>query len=177
MTTSVAPAPDVMNFGEPPKQIQFAVGGDLFECPSSLPVLTLIDVAESADSIDTTAVTEMRPLFKRLFGMLLVPESAQRFLIRMGDRTCRQCGFADAKFDALVCSECDTPLPAAPADPIGISVVQNVIPWVMEQYGLRPTEPSGDSSDGQPSPPSGPNSTGNAQPAASTSEPSPSTAS
>jgi hypothetical protein len=174
MTTSVAPAPDVMNFGEPPKQIQFAVGDDLFECPSSLPILTLIDVAESADSIENTRIADMRPLFKRLFGMLLVPESAQRFMTRMGDRTCRQCGFTDAKFDMISCPECDTPLAPPPADPIGIGVVNRVIPWVMEQYGLRPTEPSGDSSDGQPSPPSGPNSTENAQLAASTFEPSPS---
>lgn len=32
--------------------------------------------------------------------------------------------------------------------PIGVRTIQQLIPWLMEQYGLRPTQESSESSDG-----------------------------
>jgi hypothetical protein len=34
------------------------------------------------------------------------------------------------------------------ANPIGMRAITEVIPWLMEVYGLRPTQPSDESSDG-----------------------------
>jgi hypothetical protein len=33
-------------------------------------------------------------------------------------------------------------------DPVGVSTLQALVPWLMEQYGLRPTQESSESSDG-----------------------------
>lgn len=32
--------------------------------------------------------------------------------------------------------------------PIGVKTIQQLVPWMMEQYGLRPTQESSESSDG-----------------------------
>ena len=44
-------------------------------------------------------------------------------------------------------------------NPIGLEQAGSVIEWLLEHYGMRPTEPSSDSSTGPVSPASGTNST------------------
>jgi hypothetical protein len=43
--------------------------------------------------------------------------------------------------------------------PLGLTTFNRLLPWMFEQFGLRPTEPSPESADGSPSPDGGMNST------------------
>lgn len=141
MTTATLDA-GIMDFTEERREIRFRVGEDVFDCLPDLPVLALIDFATQQDKIAEAEISpEMKQMFIDLFRIVLTEESAGRFIARMEDR----------------------------ANPIGMKVLNRLMPWIMEQYGMRPTEPSGSSSPGQLTPGSGQNSTVNQPPAASTS--------
>lgn len=56
--------------------------------------------------------------------------------------------------------------------PVDLDQMAEIGLWLMDEYGLRPTQPPSDSSDGSPSPESGTSSTENTQPEESTSQPS-----
>ena len=144
MTTIQVPTEDeVADFSRPVRRIAFRIAPDTFDCVVDLPVMNLIDFAEMADKItDTPLSQELKDLFEAMFQLILTDESAQLFLARLHDKQ----------------------------NPIGMEPVQQLVPWVMEKYGMRPTEPSDSSSDGQPSPGPGLNSTANVAPTVSTSE-------
>jgi hypothetical protein len=151
MTSITVPVDDeVADFSRPVRRIRFRMEGDIFEAASALPVLTILDFAEAADQIgDQAEISEARALFQRMFQMVLVPESAERFIARLEDA----------------------------GNPIDLDQVMKAVDYVMEKYGMRPPQPSGSSSDGSATQPSGPNSTANAQPTAPTSDALPSTGS
>jgi hypothetical protein len=81
-------------------------------------------------------------LLKQALKFVLLPESYERFSARLKDRH----------------------------NPIDDDQLADVVLWLLEQYGLRPTAPSQPSSDGSPSPESGTSSTESTQPEAPTSE-------
>lgn len=58
------------------------------------------------------------------------------------------------------------------ANPIELEQMADIVLWLIDEYGLRPTQPPSDSSDGSPSPESGISSTESTPPAESTSQPS-----
>jgi hypothetical protein len=109
--------------------------------------------AEFVTLYNSTAETEtyqqQHDLLKRALELALMPDSWERFAARLSDKT----------------------------RPIDDDQMSDVVLWLLEQYGLRPTEPSSPSSDGPASPESGTSSTENSQPEESTSPPSQPTAS
>jgi len=146
MTTIAADAA-IMDFTEERPPIQFRIGADVFTLMSDMPVLTMIDFAEKSNKLaDDDMGPEMRNIFVSMFELVLTEESAERFVPRLSSRI----------------------------DPIGMTVVNKLVPWILEQYGLRPTTPSESFSEQSSIPADGLSSTANAQPAASTSDGSPS---
>jgi hypothetical protein len=137
-TQDVAVGDGIMDFSEEhPKIPRFKIDGDVFECVPGLPVLSLIDFATMADEVSKSELDEkMRNLFIQMFNLLLVDESAELFIARLADKK----------------------------RPITLAQANRLLPWVMEEYGLRPTEPSDSSSDSPQTPEPGLNSTASAQP-------------
>jgi hypothetical protein len=132
------------------KKIEFQVDDDVFTAKSPIPAQTLIDFAKQFASLSTAAsVADQLAAFNAVLELVLMPASLEQFRRRMGD----------------------------PEEPIAIEQVEEIITWLFEEYGMRPTELPSDSSDGQPSPASGTNSTENMQGVVSISLDSPSTAS
>lgn len=120
-----ARATDVLkDFSANAQPILFRIDGDIFEAPARIPAQVMLDFVEGFNQLGEKP--DMKDQVGMMMGMIdlvLQPQSAELFRRRMGDRD----------------------------NPIDLEQVQDVLPWLMEQYGMRPTEPSDTSSDGQPS--------------------------
>lgn len=137
---------EMMDFSSPRTEIRFRIDGDVFTAPRELPAEILAEFAERWENIalDTPIKDQMKMLAEMIL-MILDPEPGQLFVSRMGNR----------------------------ANPIGLKQVNDVITWLMEEYGMRPTLPS-ESLSAMPSlPGSGTSSTDTPPVVASTSSPSP----
>lgn len=111
----------VMDFTPERKAIKFKVDGDIFEAVRDIPTVSAMAFTEYTDQFSKGTTDERIDAMKKLFNLLLKEESAERFMARMSD--------AD--------------------NPIGIKTTLDVVPWLIEQYGLgRPTVPSSNSLDG-----------------------------
>jgi hypothetical protein len=146
----IAGPPAAKDFTRKRKNLDFTIDDDRF---SAAPMLPGDVFAEFVTLYNSTAETEtyqqQHDLLKRALELALMPDSWERFAARLSDKT----------------------------RPIDDDQMSDVVLWLLEQYGLRPTEPSSPSSDGPASPESGTSSTENSQPAESTSPPSQPTAS
>jgi hypothetical protein len=111
---------------------------------SGLPALKLIEFAQLMEELDEVKTSGSPELFTALVELTLEDESAARFIARMSDK----------------------------ADPIGLTQIMDLMPWLMEQYGMRPTKPSEDSSAISTNPDGGTNSTAAAPEQVSTHSPS-----
>ncbi|MEV4227242.1 hypothetical protein AB0J81_09060 [Streptomyces bobili] len=139
MTEPTASPPPVKDFSRPHRQLQFRIDDDLFEAARALPGKTLARFAARFSDIDEkTPVDKQLDVFTEALGMVLLPESNACFQKRLDDLE----------------------------KPIELEQASDVITWLLEEYGLRPTEPSSESSSGLPGPASGTNSTGEQQPQA-----------
>jgi hypothetical protein len=118
------------------ERLQFTIDGDVFEAAPALPGKTLTEFAKRFADIADTNLSDRLDVFADALGMVLLPDSAALFTKRFEDL----------------------------AHPIELEQASDVIVWLLEQYGLRPTQPSSPSSSGQPSPVSGTSSTDAAQP-------------
>lgn len=120
------------DFTRAPKVIEFQIDDDVFRCHPRLPAQVLIDFALKADKMGDSPTGEQGiQAMTDVLQATLIPEHYARFSARMKDAE----------------------------HPIDLEQVNEIVPWVMEEYGLRPTEPSGDSSDGPSSLASGTSST------------------
>jgi hypothetical protein len=138
------------NFTKERKKIEFQIDDDVFTAKSPIPAQTLIDFARQFTSLSmASSVEEQLAAFDAVLSLVLMPASLERFRVRMNDLD----------------------------EPIAIDQVEEVITWLFEEYGMRPTELPSGSSDGQPSPESGMSLTENTQDVVSISLGSPSTAS
>lgn len=112
------PTPDengVMDFTPPSSAIRFKIDDDVFVGVDDLATFKALEFSEYADKFERGNGLEKIEAMKDLFKLLLVPESAELFLARLnGDR----------------------------GKPIGFQTTIKLIPWLFEQYGFRPTEPS-----------------------------------
>lgn len=134
--TIVTPADDeIKDFTRAAKRIRFRVAPDVFEGIPGLPAMELVEFAALADKLDEADVGQFPALFRQLFGMILQEDSYDLFNKRLSDRE----------------------------HPIDFQHLQDILPWLLEEYGLRPTQPSSDSSAGSESPDVGTPSTENAQ--------------
>ncbi|MGY5627463.1 hypothetical protein ACW7N6_38490 [Streptomyces sp. UC1A3] len=110
------------DFSKKRKDITFRVDDDVFEASRGVPADVLLDFATEFSDIATTATIDQQlKAFRSMLDVVLLPESLKRFNERMRDR----------------------------ANPIEIDQVEEIVTWLMEQYGLRPTEAPSSSPDGR----------------------------
>jgi len=132
----------IMDFTVPREEIQVKIDDDVFDAYPALPGLVVLEFSERASAIDTEATGDAaKKELLRSLELVLQPESFALFSRRLADY----------------------------AKPIDLRQVNKIIPWLMEQYGLRPTEPSSSSSSGEPNPDDGTSSTDDSQVVALTS--------
>lgn len=136
------------DFSKPRANVSFTIDGDLFEAVSVMPAQTLMEFAGSFAKVGEVPGDSLEAM-RGLLEMVLLPDSYLRIAERMRSKS----------------------------EPIDIGQISELIPWLLEVYGLRPTQRSSSSADGLPAPESGTSSTGTTSGAASTSSPFPQTAS
>lgn len=146
--------PAVKDFSRPRTRVAFTIDGDTFEAPPAIPAEVFMEYAErysrlQARDDEERDLHEMLAAMKDVLAIVLYPQSYELFAHRMRD----------------------------PNRPIDLAQVQDVIVWLMEQYGMRPTVPSSESSTGPADPEPGTNWTGSTPDAVSTSQTSLSTVS
>lgn len=137
-----APPPAGRDFSRKRKRLNFHIDGEEFEAASVLPGDVFAEFVTLYNSTgDTETYQQQHDLLKQALNLALLPESWQRFTDRLKDKT----------------------------RPIDDDQMSDVVLWLLEEYGLRPTQPSQPSSDGSASPEPGTSSTESTQPAESTS--------
>jgi hypothetical protein len=132
-------ATPVKDFTRKRKRLVFRIDDDLFEAAQAIPGKTLARFAGRFADLEKAPPEAQLDAIADALGMVLLPESNARFQERLDDLE----------------------------NPIELEQGSDVIAWLMEEYGNRPTEPSSDSSTGLSSPESGTNSTDAPQPQAS----------
>lgn len=98
--------------------IQFQIRDEVFTAHEDIPLVHLGKLSELGEGLTSKGADPVAKMLS-VFEKLLVPESFDRFQAAVEGKS---------------------------ATVIGISRIQAIIPWLMEQYSLRPTEaPSGSS--------------------------------
>jgi hypothetical protein len=125
------PDSDLPDFSKPRKRVAFQIDGDVFDAPPVIPAMVLMNYTKSFSQMQDNADTQAQmDAMTGILEMVLRPQSYALFLQRLGDRE----------------------------RPIGLDQLQEVIEYLMGEYGMRPTVQSSESSDGLPNPESGTNS-------------------
>jgi len=122
------------DFSKPRELIEFTIDQDTFHAHPGIPAETLMEYGakfEGAD-MEKSTVLEKLAVYKDALELCLDGPSFQRFTARLRDTT----------------------------NPIDGDQLDQVLTWLFEQYGLRPTQPSVASSDGPSLPDAGTGSTG-----------------
>lgn len=134
MTTADTVASDgMMDFSAQTKTVQFRIDNDVFTGVRDMMADSAFEFSAYATKLsdDDVSIDERKNVMRSMIRALLMPNSAELFIDRLSD----------------------------PANPIGLMKCMDVIHWLFEQYGLRPTEPDSDSSSGPDSQDSGTNLT------------------
>lgn len=134
---------DVHDFTVEKPRVQFKLDGDIFTGVRDIPAVKAMEFSGHADKMqrDDISMDERIAVFMDIIRLLLVPESAEHFITRLSD----------------------------PVNPIGVKTMLKIVPWLFEQYSMRPTTPDSDSSAGSGNPESGTSSTVSTSDVASTS--------
>jgi hypothetical protein len=135
---------EIRDFTIKEKRAKFRVDDDVFEATAimSIPMMQgmmqaargIGDVMGTAEEDENSVASKLEKIYE-IFDKILIPTSAKRFRER---------------------------LEAEPASDDALDARRQVIPilyYLLEKYGLRPTTPSAESSDGSPSESSGTTST------------------
>jgi hypothetical protein len=125
---------EIMDFTPEERDIQFRINDDVFQAMPDMPALDAMKFASEGERFQEADVEERLEILRDMFRLILKPDSAERFIERLQSRE----------------------------QPIGAETMFKIIPWLMEQYGLRPTDQPDDSSGGSGDPASGTSSTGSA---------------
>lgn len=142
--------PPARDFSRTRKSLAFTIDDDTFVPAAALPgdvYAEFVTLYNKTGRVDN--YQEQHDLLKAAMQLALLPESWDRFAARLRDKT----------------------------NPIDDDQMADAVLYLLEAYGLRPTQPSQPSSDGPSSPVSGTSSTEEQQPQASTPQASPPTAS
>lgn len=124
---------EIKDFSRDREEIKFKIDGDIFEAKPAIPAKVLMAFAKQFSDMDSSAGIEKQlEAFEGVLTLVLTARSLELFQVRMAD---------DDK-------------------PIDVEQVEEIITWLFEQYGMRPTQLPDPSSDGQPSLESGTSSTG-----------------
>lgn len=120
---------EIVDFAADDVEIKFDVGADRFFCAPDIPLSLMQKITGLKNLQETIENVGMEPVLV-VFDEFLTPESAVLF---------REC--------------------VSVKKTIGLRRIMRILPWIMEQYGLRPTQPSSPSLDGLSDGESGINST------------------
>jgi hypothetical protein len=134
-----AEATPVKDFTRERKRLLFRIDDDLFEAAQALPGKALARFAGRFADLEKATPEAQLDAIADALSMVLLPESNSRFQKRLDDLE----------------------------HPIELEQGSDVIAWLMEEYGNRPTGPSSDSSTGPASPALGTSSTDAQQPTVS----------
>jgi hypothetical protein len=138
MTQVISPSDsEIQDFTEH-LNVKFKIDDDVFLGVPNIPALDLIEFGKLFDGMTESDMISDSKAFNTMFHLVLQEASADRFFERMGSKT----------------------------EPISMPQVMKVMPWIMEQYGMRPTEPSPNSSSGSANPGDGTSSTASVSPSA-----------
>lgn len=119
MTEVVARFKDFTRSEEP---VTFRIGPDVFTCVPEVPLDVLMEMSALATAgMENTSRTEMMTRIYSFFEGIMMADSYATFRARM------------SKNAEL---------------PIGMFHFRDIMQWMMEVYGLRPTQPSSQSADG-----------------------------
>jgi hypothetical protein len=143
-------APPGRDFSRKRPSLAFTIDDDTFTPAPVLPgdvYAEFVSLYNRTGNVDS--YQEQHDLLKAALQLALLPDSWERFAKRLKDKT----------------------------NPIDDDQMADVVLYLLEAYGLRPTQPSQPSSDGPPSPESGTSSTDAQPPQESTPQPSQPTAS
>jgi hypothetical protein len=154
------------DFSSKPRVVQFSVDGEVFRGRPYLPAQTMVDFTLRVEAMgDAASGSDGFNTMMESLEMVLMPDSFQRLKTRMKDP------LADlSPEEAAVITE-------LPYQPIELPQLDEIIKYLMGEYGMRPTQSSSDSSDGSPDPVSGTSSTAGTSGAVLISASSPSTGS
>lgn len=119
------------DFTKQREAISFTVEPDTFRAYPAMSAQTLIDFAAKAQALDQNDGAAMIGAYREVLAEVLEPDSFERFTARMSDRL----------------------------NPIDPEQVNDIVAWLFETYGLRPTQPSEPSLTGPSSPEPGSGST------------------
>lgn len=100
--------------------VRFKVGENLFDALPVIPLATAEELGRLGEDIKQGSTADRIGKLSTLFSALLTEESAARFKVMADD----------------------------PKGPLGIKQVQEIIMWLLEVHGLRPTQAPSDSSSG-----------------------------
>lgn len=117
MTTplTVPVTAEMKDFSVRREPIKFTIDDDVFEAVPEVAAEVIFRLADQLDRLtddDGLTVSDQLALIHGMFRALLLPKSADLFIFRMSN----------------------------PARPIGVEQFKDVLAWLMERYGLRPTE-------------------------------------
>lgn len=131
------------DFSRPRKRIAFTIDGEQYEAAPAVPAETFVEFAvRFADLNDSDTWAENYRALNAALELVLLPESFERLAAHFTDKQ----------------------------HPVELDQMADIVMWLLEEYGLRPTRPSSPSSDGPPNPEPGTSSTENTPAEASTSE-------
>lgn len=133
------------DFSKERKLIEFMIDGDKFDCVPAIPAQVLMDLTSEFTTMDEEDPTQAIKAMQTVLSRFLLPASYALFEKRMADQE----------------------------KPIEFPQVNDVVMWLLEEYGMRPTEQPSDSVGGLPNPVPGTTSTGSTPDVVSTSLPSP----
>lgn len=121
--------PEVQDFTREISRVQFKLDGDVFTGVREIPAIKALEFSGHSDKLkrEDVPMPERIALFMDIIRLLLEPVSADHFISRLNDT----------------------------ANPIGLPTMLKVVPWLFEQYSMRPTAPDSDSSTGSGNPESG----------------------
>lgn len=116
------------DFTKAKKRVTFKIDDDEFEAPSVLPIPVMQELAGAADKLksDVSSVETLREVIG-IFDIILLDDSATLLRERISSKEA----------------------------PVDLEQLIEIMLWLLEVYGLRPTQPSSDSSAGSPDATSG----------------------
>lgn len=111
------------DFTKVPTPIQFQVDGDYFAALPTLPIPVMQRLIQASSEMQgETAGPEALDKVLGVFDIVLMEESRERFRARLNSTE----------------------------NPVSLTQVMDIMVWLMELYGRRPTQQSSDSSNGLP---------------------------
>lgn len=120
------------DFSKKHTPVFFRIDEQDFEALPTLSIPVMQDLIGRAGSLQEKNITpEIVGEILQIFTVILKPQSAQQFVARVNDTE----------------------------NPVDLTQVMDILTWLMEIYGRRPTTPSPDSSDGLPTGTGGTDST------------------